>query len=109
MRFLANGAVSAINWYQREISPKKGFCCAYHVLHGRDSCSNVVKKAFHNHGTIAGILSVFSQAKKCNSAYVALSKQKHDLSDNKTNSKASFCTNWAAFEGAWCCFLPFIS
>lgn len=93
---------------------KKGFCCAYHVLHGQDSCSNAVKNVFYDHGTIAGILSVFSQAKKCYSAYVLLSEQKHDsssnkITSNKINSKASFCTKWAAFEGAWCCFLPFIS
>ena len=109
MGFLANSAVSAINWYQREISPKKGFCCAYHVLHGQDSCSNVVKKAFHNHGTIAGVLSVFSQAKKCYSAFVALSEQEHDPSKKENESNASFCAKWAAFEGAWCCFIPFIS
>lgn len=107
MRFLANSAVSAINWYQREISPGKGFCCAYHVLHGQDSCSNVVKKAFHHHGVIAGILSVFLQAKKCYSAFVALSE--HDTSDKEAKSNASFCTKWAAFEGAWCCFIPLIN
>jgi putative component of membrane protein insertase Oxa1/YidC/SpoIIIJ protein YidD len=108
VKILTNAAINAISWYQREISPKKGFCCAYHVLHGHGSCSSVVKNAFHNHGTIAGIFSVFSQAKKCHSAYVALSEQEHGKSDKETEGNASFCAKWAALKGASCCFTMFL-
>ncbi|WP_242032792.1 membrane protein insertion efficiency factor YidD [Oscillatoria sp. FACHB-1406] len=32
-------AIAAIGVYQRHLSPRKGFACAYRVLHNRDSCS----------------------------------------------------------------------
>ena len=40
---LRHAAASAITFYQRRLSPFKGFSCAHKVLHGGDSCSQFVK------------------------------------------------------------------
>lgn len=39
-------AVSAIHLYRRHISPRKGFRCAHHVLHGCGSCSDFGLQVF---------------------------------------------------------------
>jgi putative component of membrane protein insertase Oxa1/YidC/SpoIIIJ protein YidD len=43
-------AVGAINFYQRYVSPYKGFRCAYRVLRGRRSCSEFAKRAMRRVG-----------------------------------------------------------
>ncbi len=41
-----NFIVFAISIYQRYLSPKKGFSCAYRLHHHSESCSNYVKQLF---------------------------------------------------------------
>jgi putative component of membrane protein insertase Oxa1/YidC/SpoIIIJ protein YidD len=107
---LSNAAVSAIDWYQVSLSPKKGFRCAHRALHGGHSCSAAVKNNFLEQGCVAGILSVIPQARKCYAAAVILSEQEKNESNSKSDDDAAFCAQYAALEGAWwCCFLPFIS
>ncbi|MEX2213311.1 MAG: hypothetical protein WD768_04245 [Phycisphaeraceae bacterium] len=36
---LAAAGIRLIDWFQREFSLPKGFCCAHRKLHGRASCS----------------------------------------------------------------------
>jgi putative component of membrane protein insertase Oxa1/YidC/SpoIIIJ protein YidD len=43
---LCHAAVSSINWYQRVLSPRKGFACAFRVRYGGQSCSQFAKSAF---------------------------------------------------------------
>jgi putative component of membrane protein insertase Oxa1/YidC/SpoIIIJ protein YidD len=107
MRSLSKSAVSAINWYQRDLSAKKGFCCAYRIHHNGLSCSAIVKEAFYIKGFAFGIYSIFSQASRCRSAAMSLEKLKNKQS-SKSGENNNFCAAWAAGEGAWwCCFMPF--
>jgi putative component of membrane protein insertase Oxa1/YidC/SpoIIIJ protein YidD len=110
MRILTTAAVNAINWYQSDLSPKKGFCCAYRIQHRGLSCSAVIKHAFSTRGFVFGIYSIFSQANKCHSAAASLHKQKSTQSSKSNeNENGNFCAAWAAGEGAWwCCFMPFL-
>jgi len=39
-----------IEFYQRIISPRKGFKCAHHALHRGPTCSNAVKSLIEEHG-----------------------------------------------------------
>jgi putative component of membrane protein insertase Oxa1/YidC/SpoIIIJ protein YidD len=106
MKILTNAAVNTINWYQSDISPKKGFCCAYRIKHGGLSCSAVIKKAFVTRGFTYGVYSVFTQARKCHTAAMSLSEQKNKPS-SEDNENAKSCAKSAALEGAgWCCFMP---
>jgi len=47
-------AQKAIIWYKKNISPNKGFNCAYRVLHQKGSCSTAVLEIIQNKGLIAG-------------------------------------------------------
>ena len=47
--------LSAIRLYQRHISPWKGFCCAYRVHTGRQSCSTLGLRAVRRYGVLTGL------------------------------------------------------
>jgi putative component of membrane protein insertase Oxa1/YidC/SpoIIIJ protein YidD len=48
-------ALAAIGFYQRFISPYKGFSCAYRVHTGRASCSALGRRAIERFGVRKGI------------------------------------------------------
>lgn len=48
-------ALSGIGFYQTRLSPRKGFRCAYSVLHGGTGCSGFLKHAIMDHGLWAAL------------------------------------------------------
>ena len=91
-------AIYAIEWYQRVISPRKGFSCAYRVAWGGHSCSGAVKGAFEGGGVIGGIGALFGQPFKCYAAARTLAERGPFRGSSETH---------AAQEVLFCCFLPF--
>ena len=69
MRFFI---VTLITFYQRFISPIKGFKCAHHVLHKQGSCSHSVKQLIMQHGVIAALPMVKARFNECRHAYLYL-------------------------------------
>lgn len=49
-------AIPAILFYQRHLSPRKGFCCAYRHHLGRFSCSTLGLRAIRRYGLFGGIV-----------------------------------------------------
>jgi putative component of membrane protein insertase Oxa1/YidC/SpoIIIJ protein YidD len=47
--------LAAIRFYQRRISPHKGFCCAYRAHTARASCSSLGLRAVRRYGALAGL------------------------------------------------------
>ena len=47
--------ISAIRFYQRRLSPHKGFCCAYRAHTGRQSCSTLGLRAVRRYGALTGL------------------------------------------------------
>ena len=47
--------IAAIRFYQRHISPRKGFCCAYRAHTGRHSCSTLGLRAVRRYGAMQGL------------------------------------------------------
>jgi putative component of membrane protein insertase Oxa1/YidC/SpoIIIJ protein YidD len=66
------GAVAAITGYQRYISPRKGFRCAYRVLTGGQSCSERIKRYIAKMGIAAGIRRARWQFALCREAHRVL-------------------------------------
>ena len=66
--FPAPVACWLITQYQRHVSPRKGFRCAYGVLHRRDSCSRFGKRAIRRHGIAAGLRLLRRRFDHCRSA-----------------------------------------
>ncbi|MBD1937598.1 membrane protein insertion efficiency factor YidD [Microcoleus sp. FACHB-68] len=50
-----SSAAALSRGYQKHISPKKGFSCAYRVLHGKESCSEFIKRTILEQGLIEAI------------------------------------------------------
>jgi putative component of membrane protein insertase Oxa1/YidC/SpoIIIJ protein YidD len=55
----------AITQYQRHVSPRKGFRCAYRALRGRDSCSQFAKRAIERHGVAEGVRLLNRRFERC--------------------------------------------
>jgi len=62
MRWLV---ILAIGAYQRFVSPRKGFCCAYRVHTGRCSCSEFGRRVVARKGAFTGLLLIDARLRRC--------------------------------------------
>ncbi|HXE37595.1 MAG TPA: membrane protein insertion efficiency factor YidD [Azonexus sp.] len=62
-------ALAAIRLYQRHISPRKGFCCAYRHHTGHASCSALGYRAIRRFGLWRGIGVLRRRLGKCGVAH----------------------------------------
>ena len=58
-------ALSLINFYQRRLSPHKGYCCAYRQYTGRASCSTLAYRAIQRFGVLRGVGILRLRFSKC--------------------------------------------
>ena len=59
----------AIRGYQRYLSPRKGFCCAYRVHTGRGSCSALGYRAVRRYGALVGLAVLRRRLYLCGVAF----------------------------------------
>lgn len=69
-----NTALYSIDLYQKYISPKKGYRCAYSALHGGCGCSGHVKILIKKHGVLKSIPLARNRFKMCREAYSFIEK-----------------------------------
>lgn len=62
-------ALPAIRFYQRRISPYKGFSCAYRVHLGRCSCSELGWRAVRRFGLLKGVGVLRLRLERCGEAH----------------------------------------
>ncbi|MEI8381254.1 MAG: membrane protein insertion efficiency factor YidD [Planctomycetota bacterium] len=65
---MVGGLVSLISFYQRFLSPHKGFCCAHRVLHGGPSCSVVVESILLERGAWSSWKDIWLRFRECQTA-----------------------------------------
>jgi putative component of membrane protein insertase Oxa1/YidC/SpoIIIJ protein YidD len=65
-------AVTLIGFYQRKISPRKGFRCAYRARFGEDSCSAYAKSVVAEVGLWRAIPTIRRRFALCRAAALAL-------------------------------------
>lgn len=58
-------ALGLIRLYQRHLSPRKGFSCAYRVHTGGHSCSHFGYSAIAKHGVLRGLVLIRRRLDKC--------------------------------------------
>jgi len=58
-------SIIIINLYQKYISPHKGYCCAYRVDTGEDSCSQYAKVTIEEHGLFSAFPHIREQFDRC--------------------------------------------
>lgn len=62
-------ALSAIRFYQKHLSPRKGFCCAYRAHTGHASCSMLGYRAIQRFGLRKGLAVLRQRFHKCTAAH----------------------------------------
>ena len=58
-------ALAAIGFYQRHLSPRKGFSCAYRTHTSGMGCSGFGKHAISKHGLLLGLVLLHRRFAKC--------------------------------------------
>jgi len=108
--------VFLINFYQKYISPHKGFACAHRVLHGGNSCSQHVKNLLIEQDLQSAIQLSRQRFQACKDARIILHSEQIDSEDfeketpQKEPEKNKFCnestcnTITLPFECADVCF-----
>lgn len=76
-------ALEIIRLYQRHISPKKGYRCAYGKLHDTYGCSGHIKNIIKKEGLISGFSKIQLQFKHCSEAAEELKKRKEGKEKRK--------------------------
>ena len=67
-------ALAAIRFYQRFISPRKGFCCAYAAYTGDASCSALGYRAIRRFGLRHGMAVLERRLARCGAACTMLAR-----------------------------------
>ena len=80
---LSRLALAAIGGYQRHLSPRKGYGCAYRVAHGGTGCSGYAKAAIADHGVLRAIPAIRQRFAACRDAAEELREQKRKREKDK--------------------------
>lgn len=71
-------SIGLIHFYQKFISPHKGFCCAYHKYSGGRSCSHYAIVAVRRFGVSALWLSLPKRLDDCKVAGICIKEKKEN-------------------------------
>lgn len=103
----------SINFYQRYLSPHKGFACAHRVLHHGESCSQYVKRVVVERGWGEAVPLIRDRFRACKAAKyelqqrqaLAMSQEENDPEpQRKEQNSASGCSSWdtSGCDGTGC-------
>lgn len=98
--------VLLIAFYQRFISPYKGFCCASRAYYGDASCSGIISEIVARNGIIAGWKDIMGQFQRCRHAYAMLSKNSPPAAEDDEDSEADNEPKKKKSNWLECAFLP---
>jgi putative component of membrane protein insertase Oxa1/YidC/SpoIIIJ protein YidD len=92
-------ALAGIRAYQRHISPRKGYRCAYACHTGGASCSSLGFRAVRRHGVVGGVRLLWRRLQRCSAAHDAAGPRRAHA------SQAGFCDLDCGDcdAGAWTC------
>ncbi|MFV8407336.1 membrane protein insertion efficiency factor YidD [Vibrio harveyi] len=83
--------LALIRFYQRYLSPHKGFRCAHAVYYGTDSCSAAISKIIQRKGVFSSYTSVQDQFTRCRHAHQRLQTEEPSRSRKRRKNKDSSC------------------
>ncbi|MBI1892088.1 MAG: membrane protein insertion efficiency factor YidD [Burkholderiales bacterium] len=66
---MRNFTLTVIRFYQRFLSPYKGFSCAYRIHTGHSSCSALGYRAIQIHGVLGGLIILRERMYLCGIAH----------------------------------------
>lgn len=99
MNLATPSALAAISFYQRFVSPYKGFRCAHAALHHGNSCSQAVKKLIAEHGLWRSRDLVKARFAECRTAFellkqtAVLSTREDEESERRKQQRKEYLQN----------------
>ncbi len=107
---LFNPAVSAINFYQRFLSPYKGFSCAHRIIRGGLSCSEFAKRRIQEKGLFMSLADIRGRLRDCRMTYLKAMEERKQEKAEQANNKNNDCDPGCdILELGSCDFLPGLS
>ena len=92
-----------INFYQRFMSPYKGFRCAHAAYHSGPSCSSAIKSIVKEHGLIKGRPLIKARFVECRTAYLHIVAEQEDSKEKRKRRRRKKDRDWCDFD---CCVSP---
>lgn len=94
-RLASSAALVGIGFYQRRISPRKGFSCAHRVLHGGIGCSGYAKARIAESGLFAAFPDIRRRFSDCEAAAVTLTARRAESSGKnpRARRRERWCDN----------------
>lgn len=92
----------AIGGYQRWLSPRKGWGCAYRLAHGGPGCSGFAQLAIREHGALPALPLIRLRFRQCHEAALLLRQDPED----RRGPLGRWCDRWCSVPGSdWgaCC------
>ena len=83
-----HAALAGIYGYQRWISPRKGFRCAYSVRHGGTGCSGYAKHAIRDHGLWRAVPLIRARFEDCKTAAQAFAAERGESEEDRKKRRA---------------------
>lgn len=80
-------AIGAIRAYQRWLSPRKGFRCAHHAVHGLGSCSQFGLTVFRAHAFGQARALLAERLRACRLAYQTYAQQAQEREEDARKRK----------------------
>lgn len=93
MQVAAAFAIFAIGFYQKRISPHKGFVCAHRAYHGGLSCSECAKQTIATHGLWCALPLIKARFVECRGAYTLLSSSEGGDKLSRLRRQGDACAN----------------
>lgn len=96
--------IQGIVLYQRYVSPRKGWRCAYSVLHGGPGCSGAVKYAIQTHGWHGARPLARQRFRECKLAAQTLRAQADSdpARNRKREKRRRGDGSWWSCDTNWC-------
>lgn len=102
---LSHPTLWAIRLYQRHLSARKGYGCAYRLAHGGTGCSGFAKGAIAEHGVWQAIPLIQERFRACKVAALNLRRdadEERDEEDDKKKKKKD--SHWSdCIDCGYCC------
>jgi putative component of membrane protein insertase Oxa1/YidC/SpoIIIJ protein YidD len=99
---LDHAALLAIGGYQRWLSPRKGYGCAYRIAHGGTGCSGFAKRAIAERGLRRALPLIRQRFRECHAAALLAQTDERD----RRGPVGRWCDRWCNLPaGDWgvCC------
>ncbi|WP_179379534.1 membrane protein insertion efficiency factor YidD [Jannaschia marina] len=110
----SRAALVGIDFYQRHVSPRKGYRCAYSVHHGGTGCSGYAKHAIRDHGLWRAIPLVHQRFRDCATAYAQMRREDDGMSEverredarNRRRNRRNSCCDAGCYGLEGCALIP---